>query len=62
MSELDKLALDARRLADSLASDVALCSTREEHIRLTARLNEAQHLFLSLDALIAENSPSTTTT
>ena len=56
MSELDKLALDARKLADALANDVALCANREEHVRLTARLNEAQHLFLSLDALIAQNT------
>jgi hypothetical protein len=56
MSELDKLALDARKLADGLANDVALCANREEHVRLTARLNEAQHLFLSLDALIAQNT------
>lgn len=53
MNRLDELALDARRLADSLANDVALCSNREEHIRLTARLNEAEHLFLALNALIA---------
>ena len=56
MTELDKLALDARQLADSLANDVALCTNREEHVRLTSRLNEAEHLFLSLDALIAKST------
>ena len=34
----------AREHADRLASDVELCSTREEHVRLTARANEAENI------------------
>jgi len=32
----------ARDHADRLTSDVELCSTREEHVRMTARANEAE--------------------
>lgn len=32
----------AREHADRMTSDLELCSTREEHVRLTARANEAE--------------------
>jgi len=34
----------ARDHADRISSDVELCTTREEHVRLTARANEAENI------------------
>lgn len=34
----------ARKHADACFNDVELCSTREEHVRMTARANEAENL------------------
>ena len=42
--DIHDLMTAAREHADRLASDVELCSTREEHVRLTARANEAQNI------------------
>lgn len=42
----------ARDHADRLASDLELCSTREEHVRLTARANEAENIANELYAYI----------
>ena len=42
---------DARRLAEGLAVDVRQASTRVEHIRVTARANEAQLLLEDLERL-----------
>lgn len=39
---IDDLVVAAREHADRMASDLELCSTREEHVRLTARTNEAE--------------------
>jgi hypothetical protein len=41
MTEILKLAAD---LAESLAADIPLAKTREEHIRVTARANAAAEL------------------
>jgi hypothetical protein len=41
---IDELATEARRHADLIRNDVELAANREEHIRLTARLNEAEKL------------------
>lgn len=38
----------ARELAERLAEDVALASTRMEHVRVTARANAAANLLLAL--------------
>ena len=40
----------ARQLAASTHSDIALAKTRDEHIRVTARANEAAALVLELQA------------
>ena len=42
----------AREHADRMASDVELCSTREEHVRLTARANEAETIANDLYAYV----------
>ncbi len=44
----------ARELADSLHSDIALCTTREEHIRVTARANAAAALY---NVMTSEDGP-----
>jgi hypothetical protein len=43
-SRIVELAETARALAEVLTEDVNLASTREEHVRLTARANEARNL------------------
>lgn len=44
----------ARELAENLLGDIPLCSTREEHIRVTARANAAAALY---NVLISEDGP-----
>lgn len=39
---IDDLVVAAREHADRMTGDLELCSTREEHVRLTARTNEAE--------------------
>lgn len=41
---IDEARRAAQDLADKLSSDIELCSTREEHVRITARANEAENL------------------
>jgi phosphotransferase system HPr-like phosphotransfer protein len=48
---LEDILYAAREHAASLLNDVELASTREEHIRLTARANEAELLVSDLQAL-----------
>lgn len=38
----------ARALAEELSSDISKCSTREEHIRVTARANAAAAIYNGL--------------
>jgi hypothetical protein len=40
----EQLIQDAEQLAARLAEDIPLCRTRDEHIRVTARANEAANL------------------
>jgi len=47
-----QLLTNARELASQLAADVAQASTRLEHIRLTARANEAANLLQALEKLL----------
>ena len=61
MSKMSELALDldiavetARNLAKNLSDDIELAKTREEHIRVTARANEAGTLALALEYLVSE--------
>lgn len=42
--EMLKIYRLASQLAEELASDIMLCKTREEHIRVTARANAASEL------------------
>ena len=48
MNEIQDLAATARNLANKLLNDVELTTTREEHIRLMARANEADQLATNL--------------
>jgi len=47
-----QLLTNARELASQLAADVSQASTRLEHIRLTARANEAANLLQALEKLL----------
>lgn len=51
---LEELAYQAREHAASLLNDVEQASTREEHIRLTARANEAEHLTEMITKILIE--------
>jgi hypothetical protein len=44
----------ARALSSELAEDIALCRTREEHIRVTARANTAAALYNAMLSLESE--------
>jgi hypothetical protein len=52
MSSDPQLLTNARELAAQLAEDVNQASTRLEHIRLTARANEAANLLQALEKLL----------
>lgn len=52
MTDLQKLASEAREHADRLVHDISLCSNRDEHLRVTARANEAEALALALAGLL----------
>lgn len=55
---LEDILYAAREHAASLLNDVELASTREEHIRLTARANEAEALVSDLQALYIQEVTS----
>lgn len=42
--DIHDLMTAARDHADRMNNDLELCSTREEHVRLTARANEAENI------------------
>jgi hypothetical protein len=46
----------AEELLDNLLEDVDKCSTREAHVRATARANEAQHLLLGINQMFYEET------
>jgi hypothetical protein len=46
----------ARLLAAQLLTDVETAATRVDHIRLTARANEAAHLVQKLEAAASETN------
>lgn len=49
MSNIPDFLLEAaRELSSQLVEDIALCRTREEHIRVTARANAAAALYNGL--------------
>ena len=58
--KLTKLSLSdiielAKEHSERLHSDIKLSSTRIEHVRVTARANEAVNLLLALETLAGEN-------
>jgi len=55
--ELVKILETARLHAERLAEDVSLCSTRAEHVRVTARANEAASLVGVLEEVVAGYEP-----
>jgi hypothetical protein len=48
MMTVEQLLEDAEQLAARLQSDIIECRTRDEHIRVTARANEAANLLNGL--------------
>jgi hypothetical protein len=51
---------DAREHASRLKNDIELCSTREEHIRISARANEADRLVAQLvEIALSEETANT---
>ena len=56
MSKINDIIEMAAVLAERLAEDVRLASTRLEHIRLTARANEAVNLLHELQSLTEETN------
>ena len=54
LTDLEEILYSAREHAASLVSDLELAATREEHVRLTARTNEAENLVTRLERLHLE--------
>lgn len=54
MLKLEQVIEAARELAESLHSDISLCATREEHIRVTTRANSAAALY---NVITSEDGP-----
>jgi hypothetical protein len=54
--DLRDLALLAREHADRLVSDLELTTSRVEHVRLTARANEAENLAGQLQQLVIQEA------
>jgi hypothetical protein len=49
----------AEELLENLLEDVEKCSTREAHIRATARANEAQHLLIGINQMFYDGEEET---
>jgi hypothetical protein len=54
MMTVEQLIKDAEQLAARLQSDIIECRTRDEHIRVSARANEAANLLNGLKVLQLE--------
>ena len=54
INELEEIAFRIREHAASLLNDVEQAATREEHIRLTARANEAENLGDMIQTLLLQ--------
>ena len=52
INELEEISFKIREHAASLINDVELAATREEHIRLSARANEAEALSDTIQRLL----------
>jgi len=55
--DIAKLAAAAEQHADRAAEDIKLSRTRDEHIRVTARANEARELAETLRSISNLNKP-----
>jgi hypothetical protein len=53
---MQELLTNARELAAQLHEDIKLASTRIDHVRMTARANEAAHLVEEIERLLT-NEP-----
>lgn len=54
LTDLEEILYSAREHAACMTNDLELAATREEHVRLTARTNEAENLVTSLERLQIE--------
>ena len=54
LTDIEEILYTAREHAACLSNDLELAATREEHVRLTARTNEAENLVTSLERLQLE--------
>lgn len=54
MRTMNEILTSARDLRDRLLEDVSKAKTREEHIRITARANEAATIVSELESLVTE--------
>ena len=54
LTDLEEILYFAREHAACMTNDLELAATREEHVRLTARTNEAENLVTSLERLHLE--------
>ena len=54
ITQLEEIVFQAREHAARIINDVELASTREEHIRLTARANEAENIANMLNTLLVK--------
>jgi hypothetical protein len=54
LTDLEEILYSAREHAACMTNDLELAATREEHVRLTARTNEAENLVTSLERLHLE--------
>ena len=52
IAQLEEIVFQAREHAARVIGDVELASTREEHVRLTARANEAESIAHLLNELL----------
>lgn len=51
----------AEELASSLSEDIAKCTTREEHIRVSARANVAVQLLMDINEITDEQTSDAST-
>jgi hypothetical protein len=54
MKTMNEILTSARDLLDRLLEDVSKAKTREEHIRITARANEAATIVSELESLVTK--------
>lgn len=58
MNELSLLAGEVSELAARLLADIPLAKTREEHVRVSARANEAANLLQAISKIVASDEAS----